>query len=155
MRKTIKQVRPEDFDVEALMVAAREGRLYIEECIQRGRLSLCMETKNKELRKKRRPVVWEDDSPMTKLIDMSQFDRLRTILTEWQAYSNTTIIPKRTTHFEFDIAYRKTIVLALKDGWDGDVPLFLVSQRQVLKYLSVHSNLGKLDTLKKILYRNK
>lgn len=92
---------------------------------------------------------------MTKLIDMSQFDRLRTILAEWQAYSKTTIIPKRTTRFEFDIAYRKMIVLALKDGWDGDVPLFKVSQRQVLKYLSMHSNLGKLDTLKKILYRNK
>ena len=31
MRKTLKQVRPEDFDVEALMAAAREGRLYIDE----------------------------------------------------------------------------------------------------------------------------
>ena len=153
--KNLTRVRPEDFDVEALMVAAREGRLYIDECTQRGRNSLCTATKNKSLRKKRRPVVWDDDSPMTKLINMSQFDRLRTILTEWQAYSKTTIIPKRTTHFEFDIAYRKLIVLALKDGWKGDVPLFKVSQRQVLKYLSMHSNLGKLDTLKKILSRNK
>jgi hypothetical protein len=92
---------------------------------------------------------------MTKLIDMTQFERLKAILTEWQPYSKTTILPKRTTHFEFDVAYRKMIVLALKDGWDGDVPLFVVSQRQVLKYLSMHSNLGKLDTLKKILYRNK
>lgn len=31
MRK-FKLVRPEDFDVEALMAAAREGRLYIDEC---------------------------------------------------------------------------------------------------------------------------
>ena len=31
MRKTFKQVHPEDFDVEALMAAAREGRLYIDE----------------------------------------------------------------------------------------------------------------------------
>lgn len=30
MRK-MKQVRPEDFDVKALMAAAREGRLYIDE----------------------------------------------------------------------------------------------------------------------------
>lgn len=27
----MKQVRPEDFDVEALMVAAREGRLFVDE----------------------------------------------------------------------------------------------------------------------------
>ena len=31
MKKNLKQVRPEDFDVEALMAAAREGRLYIDE----------------------------------------------------------------------------------------------------------------------------
>jgi hypothetical protein len=30
MNKKMKQVRPEDFDVEALMAAAREGRLYID-----------------------------------------------------------------------------------------------------------------------------
>jgi len=29
--KNLKQVRPEDFDVEALMAAAREGRLYVED----------------------------------------------------------------------------------------------------------------------------
>ena len=28
--KTLKKVRPEDFDVEALLVAAREGRLYVD-----------------------------------------------------------------------------------------------------------------------------
>jgi len=31
MKKSLKQVRPEDFDVQALMVAAREGRLYVDE----------------------------------------------------------------------------------------------------------------------------
>ena len=31
MKKSLKQVRPEDFDVEALLAAAREGRLYIDE----------------------------------------------------------------------------------------------------------------------------
>lgn len=31
MKKILKQVRPEDFDVEALMAAAREGRLYVDE----------------------------------------------------------------------------------------------------------------------------
>ena len=31
MKKSLKQVRPEDFDVEALMAAAREGRLYVDE----------------------------------------------------------------------------------------------------------------------------
>ena len=29
--KNFKQVRPEDFDVKALMAAAREGRLYVDE----------------------------------------------------------------------------------------------------------------------------
>ena len=29
--KNFKQVRPEDFDVEALLAAAREGRLYVDE----------------------------------------------------------------------------------------------------------------------------
>jgi hypothetical protein len=29
--KKLKQVRPEDFDVEALLAAAREGRLYVDE----------------------------------------------------------------------------------------------------------------------------
>lgn len=29
--KKLKQVRPEDFDVEKLMAAAREGRLYVDE----------------------------------------------------------------------------------------------------------------------------
>ena len=31
MKKSLKQVRPEDFDVEVLMAAAREGRLYVDE----------------------------------------------------------------------------------------------------------------------------
>ncbi len=31
MKKNLKQVRPEDFDVKALMAAAREGRLYVDE----------------------------------------------------------------------------------------------------------------------------
>lgn len=31
MKKSMKQVRPEDFDVKALLVAAREGRLYVDE----------------------------------------------------------------------------------------------------------------------------
>ena len=33
MKKNLKLVRPEDFDVELLMAAAREGRLYIDENI--------------------------------------------------------------------------------------------------------------------------
>lgn len=31
MRKILKQVRPDGFDVDALMAAAREGRLYVDE----------------------------------------------------------------------------------------------------------------------------
>lgn len=31
MKKSLKQVCPEDFDVKALMAAAREGRLYVDE----------------------------------------------------------------------------------------------------------------------------
>lgn len=31
MKKSMKPVRPEDFDVEALLAAAREGRLYVDE----------------------------------------------------------------------------------------------------------------------------
>ena len=31
MKRNLKQVRPEDFDAKALMVAAREGRLYVDE----------------------------------------------------------------------------------------------------------------------------
>jgi len=31
MKKSLKQVRLEDFDVKALMAAAREGRLYVDE----------------------------------------------------------------------------------------------------------------------------
>lgn len=31
MKKTLKQVHPEDFDVKALLAAAREGRLYVDE----------------------------------------------------------------------------------------------------------------------------
>jgi hypothetical protein len=30
MKKNLEQVRPEDFDVEVLMAAAREGRLYVD-----------------------------------------------------------------------------------------------------------------------------
>lgn len=33
MKKSLKQVHPEDFDAEALMAAAREGRLYVDEGI--------------------------------------------------------------------------------------------------------------------------
>ena len=31
MKKSLKQVRPEDFNVEVLIAAAREGRLYVDE----------------------------------------------------------------------------------------------------------------------------
>lgn len=33
MKKSLKQVHPEDFDAEALMAAARKGRLYVDEGI--------------------------------------------------------------------------------------------------------------------------
>lgn len=44
--RRLKQVRPEDFNVEALMAAAQEGRLYVEEIRKR----VCKEDVKKEVR---------------------------------------------------------------------------------------------------------
>lgn len=156
MRKQLRNPKRERHEAKACRVEIDEINRQVREHREEIQKLLARKKEIEEgHRKKRRPLSWDGDTPMTKLIYMSQFERLKIIFDEWQEYSTTTIVPKRSAHFEFDLAHKKIIVLALKDAWEGSIPLFKISQKQVLEYLSEHSNLGKADSLKKILYRNK
>ena len=100
------------------------------------------------------PFSWDNDTPMIKLIDMSQLHKFKKLFDIWQQFSDEKLDLKTTARFVLKLAHKKEIVLALDETWKDGVPLFKVSERQVLIYLSEHSNLGKAETLKKIISRN-
>ncbi|MBR0262654.1 MAG: hypothetical protein IJQ60_02085 [Prevotella sp.] len=123
----------------------KESRKAIEE----------LESRKRKLRNLgNKTFSWDEDTPMIKLINMSQLHKLKKLFDIWQNSSDEKLDLKTTARFEFNLANKKQILLALDETWKDDTSLFKISQRQVLMYLSEHSNLGKADTLKKIIYRN-
>jgi len=64
-----------------------------------------------------------------------------------------TIDTSKTSSFTFLPNRKWHAVRALAIALQGDVPLFKVSTRELCRYLSVHSNLGTQEGIKKAIQR--
>ena len=105
--------------------------------------------------KKKRTLVWNEETPMIKLIHLDQLDRFKEMLNVWQEYCEEEIIVNTTSYFHFSTKNKHRIIAVLKKLLYSEIPVFNVSMEQVYLYLSQHSNLGKASAIKKAVQRKK
>ena len=99
------------------------------------------------------PVVWDDYTPMIKLVFSWKKARFKKMILGWQKYSREEISPDETFHFDFNLVYQKNIISDLKSAMIKNDHLFNVSDRQLILYMLKHSNLGSFDAIKKAIQR--
>ena len=104
-------------------------------------------------RKKRRRITWGDDTPLSRLVILSQFDTFKTMMDKWKLLTTETINPSKTSHFIFKPDKRSQAILALARVLECDIPVFKVGISELCRYLSAHSNLGTQESIRKALYR--
>ncbi|MBR0165697.1 MAG: hypothetical protein IJQ13_02290 [Prevotella sp.] len=103
--------------------------------------------------KRRRRCLWDDGTPMIRLVNLHQLERFKTLLDNWKKHATDTIDTSKTSNFTFLPNRKWHAVRALAIALQGDVPLFKVSTRELCRYLSVHSNLGTQEGIKKAIQR--
>lgn len=106
-----------------------------------------------ERHKHRRRCLWDDDTPMIRLVNLYQLEHFKALMTDWQKRSTETINPKETSHFTFLPNARSHAIRALAVVLAKDPPVFKVSTLQLCSYLSEHSNLGTPESIRQALYR--
>lgn len=107
-----------------------------------------LECKEKIRKKKARPVVWDEDTPLNELVIPWKMAAFRNMLKRWGK-------PQETSHFDFDLNLRKDILSDLKSAMKNYEHVFLISDAQIITYMSRHSNLGSFDSIKKAIQRLK
>ena len=108
-----------------------------------------------EHHKHRRRCLWDDDTPMIRLVNLHQLEHFKALMTDWQKRSTETINPKETSHFTFLPNARSHAIRALAVVLAKNPPVFEISTRKLCLYLGVHSNLGTPENIKKALQRAK
>ena len=106
-----------------------------------------------ERHKRRRRCLWDDGTPMIRLVRLHQLERFKTLLDNWKKHVTDTIDTSKTSSFTFLPNRKWHAIRALAIALQGDVPLFKVSTLQLCRYLSQHSNLGSPDGIRQALYR--
>ena len=104
-------------------------------------------------RKKRR-VLWDDDTPLMRLVNLQQIDVFKVMLKDWEKHTTHPIHPSKTHHFYFDSSYSLRPVYAAIVAFLSvtDYPL-KVRLMEFYRYLASHSNLGTEQNIKVQLYR--
>ena len=105
--------------------------------------------------KKKRRRTWDDDTPLYRLVNLSQLEHFKTLISDWQKRSTETIYPKKTSQFTFLPNAKSSAIRALALVQTRDIPVFKVSTLELCRYLSTHSNLGSTETIRKALLRAK
>lgn len=109
---------------------------------------------NEEIKKwSNRPIVWDNNTPLIELVIPCKMARFKKMLVGWQKYSRGEINPEKTFYFDFDLVYSKMIISDLKSAMINNDHLFNMSDRQLIIYMSKHSNLGGFDKIKKGIQR--
>lgn len=105
--------------------------------------------------KKKRRRTWDDDTPLYRLVNLSQLDHFKTLISDWQKRTTGTIDIKKTSLFTFFPERKTHAIRALALVLARDIPVFKVSTVELCRYLSAHSNLGSSETIRKALLRAK
>lgn len=104
-------------------------------------------------KKNNRPVVWDQNTPLIKLVFPERMARFKKMLGKWQNYAHEIINSLEATHFDFDLQYQAQIFTDMKSAMIKKDHIFNMSDRQFILYMSEHSNLGSFDKIKKAIQR--
>ena len=105
--------------------------------------------------KKKRRRTWDDDTPLYRLVNLSQLEHFKTLISDWQKRTTGTIDIKKTSLFTFFPERKPHAIRALALVLARDIPVFKVSTVELCRYLSAHSNLGTPEAIRKALLRAK
>ena len=103
--------------------------------------------------KKKRRRTWNDDTPLYRLVNLSQLDHFKTLISDWQKRTTGTIDIKKTSLFTFFPERKPHAIRALTLVLTRDIPVFKVSTLELCRYLSTHSNLGSPEAIREGIYR--
>ena len=105
--------------------------------------------------KKKRRRTWDDDTPLYRLVNLSQLEHFKALISNWQKRTTETIDIKKTSLFTFFPERKPHAIRALALVLTRDIPVFKVSTVELCRYLSTHSNLGSSEAIRKALLRAK
>lgn len=97
-------------------------------------------------------LSWNDDTPLVELVYSWKMAAFNKMIHSWKKHSRVEINPQETSHFDFDLVFKKNIISDLKLAMKQE-NVFRVSDAQVITYMSRHSNLGSFDAIKKAIQR--
>ena len=103
-------------------------------------------------RKKRKPV-WNDETPLYRLVNLQQFAYYQLMIAEWQKRTTETLDPRKTTFFSFPPHLKHYVFRALATALVTTPPVFTVSTLQLCHYLAEHSDLGDALAIHRAVYR--
>lgn len=122
-----------------------------------GDIKLLVEQKREHSKTNRKPDEYSiyDNKPIIKIASLGQLPKFMEMIKEWKKYMSQEIVLKKTTHIDFDLKGRPIILRTLIKALNEEIDVFCVSERKVLLYLSLHTNLGNYECLKKAVYRER
>lgn len=97
----------------------------------------------------------DENDPIIKIVNLDQLPQFMELIEVMQKYTTQEIVPKKTTFIEFDLKGKPLIQRTLVKTLNKEIKVFSVTERQVLLYLSCHTNLGNYECLKMAVYRER
>lgn len=148
----VESLRQKKSEINRKMQECQEAMKKLREEMEQLR-SQKREINEKISKLNNRPIVWDDNTPLIELVFPYKMARFKKKLRKWQNYSHEIINPHEVTHFNFNLQYQSEIFADLKSAMIKKNNLFNMSDRQLIMYMSKHSNLGSFDKIKKAIQR--
>lgn len=160
-KKTKKKTKAEQQEIDKINLQIKQYQENIKQMKEQIRMDQQAVEKLKDEKRKLKenkemhdhPVVWDDYTPMIVLVFSWKKARFKKMVLGWQKHSHREINPEKTFYFDFDLVYQKSVISDLKSAMNKSNPLFMMSNRQLIMYMSKHSNLGSFDAIKKAIQR--
>ena len=139
-----------DLHIRQLQAAIREYQTEIQHL-----KSLRSEVAGRRRKKRRRPRQWDDATPMRDLISLEYDSQFKTMITQWKNYTDHEINPYKTSHFLFRLSdiSKRAVYVPLARFLPEKGRRLRVSTMEFYRYLSAHSNLGSVNSIKTGLSR--
>ena len=142
-------------EIAAIDLQIREHQAVINK--RKAHISQLMARKREILEankpKRRRRCPWDEDTPLIRLVNLSQLEQYKALIREWEKRSTEIIDPSKTSHFTFLPNRKWYVTSTLANVLSRTPPVFKVSTLQLCLYLSEHSNLGSVDAIRKAVQR--
>jgi len=139
-----------DLHIRQLRAAISEYQKTIEQLKERrGELS------GDRHRKRRRPRQWDNLTPLRDLVSLAYDNQFKTMMAQWKTLTDHTFNPYKAYSFQFRLGDvgRRAVYVPLARFLSPDGRQLRVSAMDFYRYLSVHSNLGSVISIKTGLSR--